>query len=339
VTTLARESAAPARLLRLGFLGLGWIGRHRMKAVIESGLAEAAAVCDPSEAARAAAAAECPGAVRLESLDALLGEDLDGLVIATPSALHAEQAIAALERGIPVFCQKPLARTAHEAGRVIDAARRADRLLGVDFSYRFAHAFSQILTRARAGDLGELYAVDLTFHNAYGPDKGWSKDPALAGGGCLIDLGVHLVDFALLALDSSAVVDAQADLFAAGRPVRDPSGHLEDFALARFSTASGATVRLACSWWHSLGQDCIIRATLHGTRGSAEVRNVGGSFFDFHAALLRGTAREPLSEPPDAWPGRAITDWARRLIASNRFNPEVASARAVAEVLDRMYGR
>src|SRR5690606_29195399 len=76
---------------RLGFLGVGWIGRHRMRAIAESGAAEIAAIADPSAEMREAAA-ECAGDAELfADFDALLATKPDGVVIATPSALHAEQ--------------------------------------------------------------------------------------------------------------------------------------------------------------------------------------------------------------------------------------------------------
>src|SRR5947209_13158173 len=82
---------------RLAFVGLGWIGKQRMNAVLEAGLADAAYTCDPA----------VEGTM---SFDEILATDADAVVIATPSAFHAEQAIAALERGKAVFCQKPLGR-------------------------------------------------------------------------------------------------------------------------------------------------------------------------------------------------------------------------------------
>ena len=121
---------------RLGFLGVGWIGRNRMEAIARSELAEIAAIADASHEMVSQAASIAPDSATVSSLDELLDLDLDGVVIATPSALHAEQSIRALESGLAVFCQKPLARTYRETERVIDAARHADKLLGVDFSYR-----------------------------------------------------------------------------------------------------------------------------------------------------------------------------------------------------------
>ena len=93
---------------RLGFLGVGWIGRNRLDAVVDAEVGEAAAIADPA----------VPGALR--TLDELLEQELDGVVIATPSALHAEQAIAALDAGLAVFCQKPLGRNEAEARAVVE---------------------------------------------------------------------------------------------------------------------------------------------------------------------------------------------------------------------------
>jgi predicted dehydrogenase len=96
--------------VRIGFLGTGWIGRNRMQAMLATGDAEAAAICDPDPENLAQALELAPGAERARSLQELLGWELDGLVIATPSALHAEQCVAAFDRGLAVFCQKPLGR-------------------------------------------------------------------------------------------------------------------------------------------------------------------------------------------------------------------------------------
>ncbi len=122
--------------MRLGFLGTGWIGRHRMEAVVRSGVAEVAAVADPAPERAEAALALAPGATLARSLEELLACGVDGVVIATPSALHGAQSRLALERGVAVFCQKPVGRTAAETREVVAAARRADLLLGADFCYR-----------------------------------------------------------------------------------------------------------------------------------------------------------------------------------------------------------
>ena len=334
----SRYAAAPTRP-RLGFLGIGWIGFHRMKAIAEADAVEIAAVADPSEAVVAQAIQFAPHARAMSAFDELLDQDIDGIVIATPTALHAEQSIRALTRGKAVFCQKPLGRTAAEVKAVVDAARAANRLLAVDLSYRFTEGMRQIRQLVQGGELGEIYAVELTFHNAYGPDKPWFYDPALSGGGCVTDLGVHLVDLALWVLDFPAVLRTSSRLFASGKPLARRADQAEDYALATLDLETGATAHLTCSWRLPAGQDAVIGASFYGTRGGAAMRNINGSFYDFVAELYRGTARETLAAPPDAWFGRAAVDWAEQLAAGKNFDPSIEHCADVATVLDRIYGR
>jgi predicted dehydrogenase len=323
---------------RLGFLGVGWIGRNRLEAVIQSGLADIVAIADSSPE-NARAASELVRCQVVGSLDELLQRELDGVVIATPSALHAGQARTVLEQGIAVFCQKPLGRTAAETMAVVDAARRADRLLGVDLSYRFVAGARRIRQLVQSGDLGSVYAADLTFHNAYGPDKPWFYDPALSGGGCVIDLGIHLVDLALWVLQGATVSRVSSHLFARGQPLPPGADVVEDFAVADLELDSGTIVRLACSWNLPAGCDAVIQAGFFGDAGGAMLRNVNGSFYDFMAERFRGTAREQLAAPPDQWGGRAIVDWVASLRRESGFDPAAEQLVEVAAVLDRIYGR
>jgi len=324
---------------RVGFLGVGWIGRHRMNAIVETGTVEVAVIADASPEVAGEAGRLAPGAKLVSTLDEILDQGVDGVVIATPSAMHAEQSIRALERGVAVFCQKPLGRTEAEVRAVVDAARAADRLLAVDLSYRFTDGMRRIAEVVRSGELGRIYAVDLVFHNAYGPDKPWFYDPALAGGGCVMDLGVHLVDLALWALDFPHVSGVSAKLFAGGEPLGQRLTRVEDYAVATLEIETGTVVQLACSWRLQAGCDAIISAAFYGTNGGAELRNVNGSFYDFGAERYRGTARETLASPPDAWGGRAAADWAARLAQGERFDAAAERLVDVAGVLDGIYGR
>jgi predicted dehydrogenase len=333
-----RSASATARP-RVGFLGIGWIGRHRLQSIVESGAVEIAAVADFDTTAASKIAAEIPGAVAASSLDALLEMQLDGLVIATPTALHAEQAIAALEKDTAVFCQKPLGRSADETARVIQAARLANRLLAVDLSYRFVRGVQKIKEMISAGDIGAVYVADLVFHNAYGPDKAWYYDREFSGGGCLIDLGIHLIDLALWMLDFPEVQNVSSRLFSQGRPVQHVAGALEDYALARLDLATGATVNLACSWRLPAGCDAVIRASFFGAAGGLSIQNVGGSFYDFRAQHFQGTSRVILDEPPDPWGGRAAVAWAEQLSADATFDARIQRAHLVSEVIDEIYGQ
>lgn len=321
---------------RLGFLGVGWIGRNRMEAILTEGLGEAVAICDPSQEMMSSAKAVVPDALAAQTLQQLIDLDLDGIVIATPSALHAEQSIRALEAGTAVFCQKPLGRNRAEVAAVLDAARRNDRLIGVDFSYRQTAAMRAVRSLLRDGAIGEVYAADLVFHNAYGPDKPWFYDKALSGGGCVMDLGVHLVDLLLWTLDFPLVETVDASLFSKGR--RAGRDDVEDYAVAMLGLQPGKVARLACSWGLNAGQDAVIGATFHGTDGALAFSNVGGSFYDFQAELCRGTSRQMLASPPDAWGGRAAQEWARRVGSGSGYDADAGHIAEVADVLDRIYG-
>lgn len=315
---------------RIGFLGTGWIGRHRMAAMLATGAVEAAAICDPSDECAAEAARIAPAARRLPTFDAMLDAGLDGVVIATPSALHAAQSIAALDAGLAVFCQKPLGRSAAEAQAVIDAAQRADRLLAVDFSYRRTAAAEALARLVRGGDLGRIFAADLVFHNAYGPDKSWFHDRAQSGGGCVMDLGVHLIDLLLWLTDFSPVAHVDARLLG-------PADGVEDYAVAQLVLETGLVARLACSWRLNAGQDAVIEASFYGDTGGAALRNIGGSFYDFEARRFHGTRAELLVSPPDDWGGRVAADWARQLARDRGFDPAAARLADVARVVDMIY--
>jgi predicted dehydrogenase len=323
---------------RLGFLGLGWIGRARMQALIDAQVADVVAVAD-ADAKLARQTARAGGVQACASLDHLLQQHLGGVVIATPSALHAGQALAALQQGLAVFCQKPLARTAAEAAQVVAAAHAHDCLLGVDFSYRRVAGIAALREQVRAGELGDIYAIDLTFHNAYGPDKAWFYDVTQSGGGCVMDLGVHLIDLAMWMTGRTRIEDLHAYLYQHSTPLVPPISVPEDYASVHYRLDDGACVRLTCSWRLPAGADAVIEASFYGTRGGASLRNVGGSFYDFIVDRHDGTRSRRLAAPPDAWGGRALVEWARKLARDGRFEPEARRLVDVAAIVDHIYGR
>lgn len=322
----------------IAFIGTGWIGLNRMKSLLGTNMATAVAVLDPDQMNANAAIQAAPGAVIARSFDELLSMKPEGVVISTPSAMHASQCIAALGYGMAVFCQKPLARTAEETRQVISAAHRADKLLGVDLSYRFTDGIQKIYEHK--DDLGKIFAIDLVFNNAYGPDKSWFFNRKLSGGGCLIDLGVHLIDLGLWMLDFPAVLKVDSTLFSKGKILKhDDMESVEDYVSAQMETETGVVIRLVCSWNLPAGQDAEIRASFYGTKASALFYNVNGSFYDFEAALCHGTSRKLISVPPDDWGGRAIRNWAHLLQESSHFRNSAFEFYESAGIIDRIYKR
>jgi predicted dehydrogenase len=324
--------------IQLGFLGVGWIGRNRMEAVATSGTADIAWIADASADNLQASRACAPAATLFTSYDELLSHQPDGVVIATPSALHATQSLEALEAGRAVFCQKPLGRNAVETAAVVEAARKANLLLGIDFSYRYS-CYRLLHELIQSGELGKIFAIEMCFHNAYGPDKPWFYDPALSGGGCVIDLGVHLIDLALWSLGNPKVEVLSAILTAQGEPITKPGQQVEDHAVALMQTEAGTSLQLSCSWNLPAGREAEIYFNVYGTNGGGTFRNINGSFYDFEVARFWGTHTHILFSGSDAWGGRAIVDWTSKLAAGGRFESDVETVVQVAELIDTMYGK
>lgn len=316
---------------RIGFLGVGRLGRHRMEVLARDGLARVAAIADPQAEALEVAGEVAPEAGQASSLEELLEHDLDGIVIATPSALHADHAVAALNRGLAVFCQKPLGRNAEETRQVLRAARDADRLLTVDLPYRYVDALRAAHLLAVEGEIGMVHSLDLAFHDTHGPDESWPTRAELSGVGCLIDLGTHLVD---LALWLTGATEWEVE----GAQMHPSRRHgVEEEATAELTLANDVKVRLACSWHPPAAGKCSFGCTIHGSEGTISAHNVDGSFHDFRAELRRGTSVEALIEPPDAWNGRAIGAWTQQLASNNRYDSAADGLELLAEAVDDLY--
>jgi predicted dehydrogenase len=324
------------KTLQLAFLGVGWIGKNRMEAILKSGLAVPTIISDMNPDLLSDLKSLYPEAIFSEKI--YYNNNIDGVVIATPNALHAEQAIYALDSGVPVFCQKPLARNYNETKSVVDAAKRNNLLLGVDFSYRYTNAFKKIYEVVQSGELGKIFSADLIFHNAYGPGKSWCYDYDLSGGGCVIDLGIHLVDLILLLFDFPEVIKTESKLYSKGNLLKDEK-IVEDYASVQLLLENEISVNLNCSWNLSIGQHAVIEVILYGTSGTAALKNQNGSFFDFSAELYKVNSREVLVSPPDDWMGRAGVEWTKNLILDKSYNSNAEEFMKTAEVIDKIYGR
>ena len=219
---------------------------------------------------------------------------------------------------------------------MIDAARSADRLLGMDFGYRCVTGANAMRQLARSGALGSIYACELTFHNAYGPSAAWAYDRATAGGGCLLDLGIHLLDLAFWVLGSSRAEVQSASLRRSGRPLRGEHD-IEDYAAATLTTDGSVSVSLNCSWGLQAGRDASIAARFYGTKGGVGLRNTGGSFYDFVVERYEGARSVRLGACSSTWADEPIRDWAARMSNGRRFDPEVVGAISVSAALDAIY--
>jgi predicted dehydrogenase len=325
--------------LNLGFVGLGWIGYNRMEKLLTHPKVTCRAIVEPVQENANRALALDKNIEVYQSLNEVIADPfIEGIVIATPSAMHTEQTIAALSAGKAVFCQKPLGRNFNEVQQAIKASAKNNKLLTVDLSYRYTKAFKAVHNVIQKGELGKIFAIDLVFHNAYGPDKPWFFNIEESGGGCVLDLGIHMLDLALWSLNFPKVHTIQSHLYKSGKKLNHRERTVEDYASVLLATEDGIAINLQCSWHISAGREAVIEAKYYGTQGSVAFKNVNGSFYDFTAEKYQGTQTITLVSSPDDWGGRAGLVWADELMASKGYDPVTAhQLLELADLIDKIY--
>lgn len=243
-------SGSTASPIRAGVIGLG-MGRHHVTAFKQAAGCQVTAVCDPDAKRLAQVVAEHQVAHTYASAEELIhGGQVDVVAIASPNFLHHPQTLVALEAGLHVICEKPLALNAKLAEEMVRAARQHKRKLAVHFNHRMTAHARTIARYCRQGMLGEVYFSRIVWHRRRGIPSGWFLQKKTSGGGCLIDLGVHMLDSCLFALGHPKVVSVVGQTQNRFGAV-DASGRamdVEDFVTAYLRTAGGAVIAMEISW-------------------------------------------------------------------------------------------
>jgi predicted dehydrogenase len=272
--------------VRVGVIGVG-MGSGHAAAYQKDARAELVALCDVNEA-RLRATAE-----RLGVPDDRLYTDpyamyrragLDAVSIATPNKFHAPLTLAAFKAGCHVLCEKPMAMTVKEAERMLAASKKAGRNLMINFSYRFLDMSCALKQQVEAGVIGDIYFGRTVWHRRRGIPGlgGWFTDKELAGGGPLIDLGVHRVDLALwlMGYPEPASVSGSTYCVIARELARrtKKSYTVEDLACGLVKFANGATLLVEASWAVNNNQEEEMVTTLYGTKGGLVQKNVNATY-------------------------------------------------------------
>lgn len=281
-----------SKTLRVGVVGLGYAGEQHLKNFARIPGVEAVGLAGLEEE-RLRALGERYGVGTLyKSWEELVArDDLDIVSIGAPNHLHAPIAVAALEGGRHVLCEKPLARTGAEAAEIVQAARAADRAVHIAFTQRERGDVQALKRHIEEGNLGRIYHAKATWmrRNGIPGMGGWFTSKEMAGGGPLIDLGVHMVDMALYLMGNPEVESVScatyAELGPRGRGGRADFGlmqgdspyEVEDLATAFIRLSGGATLNLEAGWAAYRESSDDFGVTLYGTDGGAEmkVRNYG----------------------------------------------------------------
>ncbi len=166
---MTADAITHLRRLRVAVIGLGRVGELHARAISASERAVLIAVCDSDSSRRQDAARRFSVAAH-DSVERLLaGESLDAVTIATPDHLHVEPALAAIAHGCHVFCEKPLAASADEAARLVEAAERRGVWLGVDYNRRFGFGYRTARRLFESGEIGSLQSCLLRVTDATPP--------------------------------------------------------------------------------------------------------------------------------------------------------------------------
>lgn len=242
---IRRESSE----VRVGIIGTGFIAQIHARAARQAG-ARLAAVADVDEE-RALQAGRLFGAERAfgSAEDLIESELVDVVHVCTPNHLHAPLALKALDAGLAVICEKPLATDAPTAALMAERARDARLVAAVPFVYRF-HAMVRE-ARARLADLGRISLIQGSYLQDWllkSTDDNWRVDPAKGGPGRTIgDIGSHWFDLVeFVTGERITKLCAQTSVVVADRVTSGPV-LTEDLATIQFATASGALGSVAVS--------------------------------------------------------------------------------------------
>ena len=275
-------------VVRVGIIGLGYAGETHLKSYRQLPNVQVVALAgfEEDKLAHLGTTYEVPHLYHhYEEL--LARDDLDAISICVPNYLHTPIATAAFEQGRHVLCEKPLARTGAEAEQITRAAIKANRVLKVVFNQR-ARGDVQVLKRyIETGSLGRIYYAKASWMRRYGiPGKGsWFINKEMAGGGPLLDVGVHVLDLALHLLGEPRVLTVSASTYPEfggrddtvnkikpGKFYVGSKYEVEDLATAFLRFADGTTLLLEASWaTHSSAEDDF-GVTFYGTEGGAEIK-------------------------------------------------------------------
>jgi predicted dehydrogenase len=253
--------------VRVALIGSGWIQDFHARGVVAYPGAELVAVANHrEESARDLAERYGISQVTTDWRSLTGRADLDAVVVATPNALHAEQSIAFLEAGKHVLVEKPMAVSVAECDAMIDATARGGASLMVAHCWRFRDEVIAIRDRIGAGELGEVVKTrGYGVHEAWGP-KGWFVDRELAGGGALVDMGVHAIDTARFVLGGPL-----PERVCAAVGTRYGTYDVDDDAILLVGWSNGTNSVIESGWWHPHKEGMEADTEVYGTKGYARI--------------------------------------------------------------------
>lgn len=348
--------------LRAGVIGLG-MGWGHLKDYMEHEDVEVVAVADRRADRFARLEAEYKGQYGnfyKEGIDLIKNEKLDILSVAVPNNQHKELTIAGLEAGANVLCEKPMAMNTAEAEEMLATAKRCNRKLGIDFSFRFTPQSRAMKNFVESGAMGKIYygrsvwmrrrgipgiaANDFgTSSKAGGAMGSWFFDKTQSGGGPLIDLGVHRLDLALWLMGYPEVAYVTGSTYAEFGPdfaaKRDLEYTVEDLACAMIKFKNGATLELDASWASNIKEHELQYTRLLGTNCGMLQKNLNEGY-TYEVEFFRNENNVPvdtrLHDPAPAAPS-AFKLFVEAVRDNTDFLVQPEEGVTVMRILDAIY--
>ncbi len=202
--------------------------------------------------------------------DVIKRPDVDVVIIATLHSTLAEIGFAAVQAGKHILIEKPAGRRASELEGIMQAARDNDALVRVGFNHRYHRAFVKARELVDSGALGELMFLRARYGHGgrVGYDKEWRAQPAISGGGELIDQGVHLIDLARWFLGDFSEVHGHAHTYYWDMPVDD-----NGFLMLKTQQKQVAFLHASCTEWKN-----TFSFEIYGKKGKIDISGLGGSY-------------------------------------------------------------
>lgn len=250
-----------ARPIRIGLIGAGWITTTHYDSFKAIGDCEIVAQADPNESRLKEFSQERPVPDHYKSHHEMLARpDIDVVTVAVPNWLHAPLARDALLAGKHVIIEKPLCLKISEAEELIDIAKRKGLILGYAEELCYIPKFARMKQIADSGGLGQVYMVKQCEKHA-GPYSPWFFSPKEAGGGILMDMGCHAIEFCRWFMGKKPVVSVSAHL----ATYMHKETPVEDHAILTMEFAGGAIGQVETSWTLQGGMTSVAEA--YGTEG------------------------------------------------------------------------
>jgi predicted dehydrogenase len=321
--------------MRFAIVGCGVLGQKRARAFGERHVLAVAADLIPDRAH--ALAVQWPGARAVSDWKtAVQSPDIDAVIVSTTNDFLAPVTLAAIQAGRPVLVEKPGARCADELRPVMEQAIRSGIHVQVGFNHRYHPAFRKAREIYDSQALGGLMFIRGRYGHGgrTGYDREWRADPRVAGGGELLDQGVHLIDLSRWFLGDFVSVEGGACNFFWNMPVED-----NGFLLLRTARDQVAWLHASCTEWKNL-----FSFEIYGRSGKLHIEGLGGSYGVERLAYYRML---PQMGPPETviweYPGEdrsweaELSDFEAAVSGESTHTPGLEEALAALNIVERIY--